>query len=221
VTVSTCYLCAYNELPTDEPSAIAGCTKCGMFFCRWDGARHNGTGSFYCAVCLIPMLLRGAGVDIGDWPDDGGGGPVLDAEVVREQLSAADFERFCADMSDFSEPGRLRWRKILAESTKAVAAKMVAKRVGNFAGGADRVEDAYREALAVDAEGTAAAVGVAESAARAQVERPGGLDIPGSRAFSVDDIVSAGSKIVEPQPRATEQVKGAAGEKLRTQTLGS
>jgi hypothetical protein len=182
--VSTCYLCATNKAATDDPSPVAVCTKCGMQFCRWDGARHHGTARFYCAVCLVPMLLRGSGIDIGDWPDDdggdgGGGGPSRAA--VREALSVDEFERFCAAMSDASEEHRFKWRPILHEMSEEEAARKVGERLEGFAGGRSRIEEAYRNAADVDVEGVATAIGVAERAARAQAGTGGPLPPPGSR----------------------------------------
>jgi hypothetical protein len=183
--VSTCYLCATNEAETDDPSPVAVCTKCGMQFCLWDGARHHGTARFYCAVCLVPILLRGSGIDIGDWPDDDGGGGGPGRAAVRDALSVGEFERFCAAMSDASKEYRFKWRPILHEMSEGEAAQTAGERLEEFAGGRGRIEDAYRDAADVDIEGVAAAIGVAEMAARAQAGTGGPLPPPGSRVKSL------------------------------------
>jgi hypothetical protein len=163
-----------------------------MFFCRWDGARHHGTAHFYCAVCLVPMLLRGAGIDIGNWPDgdDGGGGGGIGAAVAaaREELSVDAFDKFCADMSDASKPYRLKWRAVLGALDDEAAASVVADRIGAFAGGRDRVESAMRRApWWASPDGTAAAVGVAEASVRAVADQEGDLQPPGSAKLVTDD----------------------------------
>lgn len=214
--MATCYLCALNALPTEDPSAIAGCTRCGVFCCRWDGARHHGTGHFYCAVCLVPMLLRASGIDIGDWPgggDDGGGSGLY---AVREELAVDEFERFCADMWDASRPQRLKWREVLGPLDQRSAATVVAERIGEFAGGERRVERAYRAAPGVETDDVAAAVGVAELAARRRAARGGSLTLPGSRLTAEHRSRSAGQAAPAVGAAPARQKRTA----LRTRTVG-
>jgi len=171
-----------------------------MQFCLWDGARHHGTARFFCAVCLVPILLRGSGIDIGDWPDDDGGGGGLSREAVREALSVGEFERFCATMSDASKEYRLKWRPILHEMGEEKAVQKLGERLAEFAGGRSRIEEAYRMSVEVDVDGLAAAIGVAEQAARAQADTSGPLPPPdsGVRSTTVPDryqVNRAGEKV--------------------------
>ena len=218
--MATCYLCATNEDPTDEPAAIACCVECGMFFCRWDGARHHGTADFYCAVCLVPILLSGAGIDLGDEDPPDGGGPGALAAAVRAELHVEDFERFCADMWDASSEPRLKWRKLLGSLSPDEAAAEVSERIGEFAGGRELLERAYRNAPTVDAEGVAAAAGVAETAARAEIDGSGPLNLPGSRAVSTEDLPKR--KEVDKRVAEVEKQKVTLPQtpKLQTRTLG-
>lgn len=209
--MSTCYLCATNKAATDDPSPVAVCTKCGMQFCLWDGARHHGTARFYCAVCLVPILLRGSGIDIGDWPDDDGGGGGPGRAAVREALSVGEFERFCAAMSDASKEYRFKWRPILHEMSEEEAAQKAGERLEEFAGGRSRIEDAYRNSADVDVDGVAATIGVAEMAARAQVGKGGPLPPPGSR---VKPLAVGRDQVKRAKKKASAQVTAKSRQRM-------
>jgi hypothetical protein len=181
---SACYVCATNSA-SDSPDVVAACASCGVLFCLLDGARDHKRGEALCAICLIPRLLEEGGIPPGDRgpepdvppdPTDPTSGMTLDRKSVREKLGDDRYERLCGAMWEPSSGRRLGWRRYLGELEAENAADIVALRVGDFVHGQAWLKDAYRSSDVVDLDGVAAAIAIAEHAARSQVSQEGPAD---------------------------------------------
>src|SRR6202035_3461051 len=178
---SACYVCATN-FASNSPDVIAVCASCGVLFCLLDGARDHKRGEALCAICLVPRLFEQSGIPPGGGdpePDEPRGptgpttGITLDRESVREKLGAERYERLCGAMWEPSSSRRLRWRRYLGELKAEDAAHVVPQRVGDFVHGSAWLKRAYTRSKKADLDGVAAAIAIAEHAARSQVSQEG------------------------------------------------
>src|SRR4051812_34437036 len=159
MTSTTCYLCAVNREPSSDPSAIGCCSTCGAFTCLSDGARVHATGRFECAICLVRVLLRSAGVLApGDGGGGGGGKAVTMAEGaarVREILDTEHFESECRELAAASGGYRFAWRPLLAQAQlPAEVAREIGERLDILAGAGSNVAERVEEGLVNDTIGT-------------------------------------------------------------------
>ncbi|HET7119800.1 MAG TPA: hypothetical protein VFI17_00960 [Solirubrobacterales bacterium] len=119
-------------------------------------------------------------------------------------------------MSDASKEYRFKWRPILHEMSEKEAAQELGERLAEFAGGRSRIEEAYQASVGVDVDGLAAAMGVAEQAARAQADTSGPLPPPGSAVQS--STVPDRYQVKRANEKATAR---AAKAKARRRTAGA
>jgi hypothetical protein len=178
--VTTCYLCAAHSAPSEDPSAIGCCSTCGVFTCRYDGARVHGKGEFRCAICLVRVLLDSAGVlDPSGGPDGGGGIAATEKRVerAREFLGTREFEEECRELASRSGGHRYAWRDWLAQAhVSQTAAREFGERLEVLAGAGTNVAERVEQGLTtdtVDRHLLADAAGVGEYALRLSAQEAG------------------------------------------------
>jgi hypothetical protein len=209
---SACYVCATNSA-SNSPDVVAACASCGVLFCLLDGARDHRRGEALCAICLVPRLFEEGGIPPGDGgpdpdepPDPTGpmSGMTLDRKSVREKLGDERYERLCGAMWEPSSSRRLGWRRYLGELEAENAADIVALRVGDFVHGRAWLKRAYTRSKMADLDGVAAAIAIAEHAARSQVNQEGPAD-QGVRALRVPANAPARNRIEKITERAYQE----------------
>jgi hypothetical protein len=215
---SACYVCATNTA-SDRPDVVAACASCGVLFCLLDGARHHKRGEALCAICLVPRLLEEGGIPPGGGgpepdeppdPTDPTTGITSDRKSVREKLGDERYERLCGAMWEPSSGRRLGWRRYLGELEAENAADIVARRIGDFVHGRAWLKRAYTRSKTADLDGVAAAIAIAEHAARSQVSQEGLAD-QHVRALRVPANAPAKSRIEEIAERAYQEQREQKG----------